>query len=152
MSAKQTIDKPDVNVDEVADRLAEAAIGEDDAAAKKREKKMRQKAKKEAAKTDEPKDDDKNGEEDTNNENKETKSKKKNKNKKSGGGGGAGAKTQTDPPSIPVSELFPSGNFPEGQIMEHPIANDDSKAKQRFSSEEARALDRAQLDMYNEIR
>lgn len=36
MSAKQTIDKPDVNVDEVADRLAEAAIGEDDAAAKKK--------------------------------------------------------------------------------------------------------------------
>ena len=151
MSAKQTIDKPDKNVDEVAEKLTEATI-EDDVAAKKREKKMRQKAKKEAAKTDEPKDDDKNGEEGTNNENKETKSKKKNKNKKSGGGGGAGAKTQTDPPSIPVSALFPSGNFPEGQIMEHPIANDDSKAKQRFSSEEARALDRAQLDMYNEIR
>ena len=36
--------------------------------------------------------------------------------------------------------------------MDHPIANDDSKAKQRFTSEEARALDRAQLDMYNEIR
>ena len=52
MSAKQTIDKPDENVDEVADKLTEAAIGEDDAAAKKREKKMRQKAKKEAAKTD----------------------------------------------------------------------------------------------------
>ena len=61
--------------------------------------------------------------EDTNDKNnKETKSKKKNKNKKSGGGGGGGsAKTQTDPPSIPVSELFPGGNFPEGQIMEHPI-------------------------------
>ena len=121
MSAKQTIDKPDVNVDEVADRLAEAAIGEDDAAAKKREKKMRQKAKKEAAKPDES--NDKNGQEDTNNENKEaSKSKKKNKNKKTGGGGsGGGAKTQTDPPSIPISQLYPGGNFPEGQIMEHPI-------------------------------
>merc|ERR1712203_981967 len=152
MSAKQTIDKPDENVDEVADKLTEAAIGEDDAAAKKREKKMRQKAKKEAAKPDES--NDKNGQEDTNNENKEaSKSKKKNKNKKTGGGGsGGGAKTQTDPPSIPVSHLYPGGNFPEGQIMEHPIANDDSKAKQRFTSEEARALDRAQLDMYNEIR
>merc|ERR1711963_761813 len=89
----------------------------------------------------------KNGE---NNENGEAKSKKNKKsNKKSGGGG---PKTQTDPPSVPISELFPNGNFPEGQIMEHPIANDDSKAKQRFGSEEARALDRAQLDMYNEIR
>lgn len=152
MSAKQTIDKPDKNVDELAEKLTESAtIGDDDdAAAKKREKKMRQKAKKDAEKPD----NDKNGQEDTNDKNnKETKSKKKNKNKKSGGGGGGGsAKTQTDPPSIPVSELFPGGNFPEGQIMEHPIANDDSKAKQRFSSEEARALDRAQLDMYNEIR
>ena len=68
MSAKQTIDKPDENVDEVADKLTEATI-EDDAAAKKKEKKMRQKAKKEAAKPDDP--NDKNGQEDTNNENKE---------------------------------------------------------------------------------
>ena len=148
MSAKQTLEKPEKKVDEVSDQLSEATI-EDDAAAKKREKKLRQKAKKEAAKTDESKDNgttegsEKNGDEN----NKETKSKKKNKNKKSGG-----PKTQTDPPSIPISELFSNGNFPEGQIMQHPIANDDSKAKDRFSSEEARALDRAQLDMYNEIR
>jgi len=71
--------------------------------------------------------------------------KKKNKKKKSG-------KTQTDPPTIPISELFPNGNFPEGQIMEHPISADDKKAADRFSSEEARAIDRLQIDLYNEVR
>jgi hypothetical protein len=26
---------------------------------------------------------------------------------------------QTDPPSIPVDELFPSGDFPEGEIQQY---------------------------------
>ena len=26
---------------------------------------------------------------------------------------------QTDPPTIPVSELFPSGEFPEGEIQQY---------------------------------
>lgn len=30
-------------------------------------------------------------------------------------------KTQTYPPSIPVCDLFPDGNFPLGEILEHPI-------------------------------
>jgi len=71
--------------------------------------------------------------------------KKKNKKKKTG-------KTQTDPPTIPIFELFPTGSFPEGQIMDHPISADDKKAADRFSSEEARAIDRLQIDMYNEVR
>lgn len=86
--------------------------------------------------------------------------KKKPKNKKKKEGGDSGnvaapaiiAKTQTDPPTVPISELFPGGTFPVGQIMEHPIAQDDAKAKNRFNSEESRAIDRMQLDMYNEIR
>lgn len=36
--------------------------------------------------------------------------------------------------------------------MEYPVPQDDQKARDRFTSEEKRALDRAQLDMYNEIR
>merc|ERR550539_1919050 len=60
--------------------------------------------------------------------------------------------TQTTPPSVPISQLFPSGQFPQGQIMDHPIAANDATAKTRFSSEESRALDRIQLDMYNEVR
>ena len=32
-----------------------------------------------------------------------------------------GAKGQTFPPTIPVSQLFPSGIFPAGEIQEHPL-------------------------------
>ena len=91
----------------------------------------------------------------------------RNKNKKKEGGGGAegeasssgagggnnkGAKKQTDPPSIAICDLFPSGQFPEGQIMEYPAAQDGRSAKDRFGTEEKRALDRSQIDMYNEVR
>lgn len=62
-----------------------------------------------------------------------------------------GPKKQTDPPSIPISQLF-TGNFPVGQEMEYPVPQNDQTARDRFSSEEKRALDRSQLDMYNEIR
>lgn len=83
-----------------------------------------------------------NGDEDSQNK------KKKNKKKKKGGE----PLVQTSPPTIAIKELFPTGQFPEGQIMEHPIGENDAKAKDRFSSEEARAIDRLQIDMYNEIR
>ena len=66
--------------------------------------------------------------------------------------GGTPKGVQTDPPTIPISELFNGSNYPVGQEMEYPIGQDDLKAKSRFSSEEKRALDRLQLDMYNEIR
>lgn len=80
----------------------------------------------------------------------EKKKKKKNKNKS----GKNINKVQTDPPTIPISELFPDGNFPEGQIMEHGPAEgiDERTAKDRFSSEEKRALDRMHNDIYQEIR
>ena len=26
---------------------------------------------------------------------------------------------QTDPPTVPISQLFPNGDFPEGQIMSY---------------------------------
>jgi methionyl aminopeptidase len=58
---------------------------------------------------------------------------------------------QTDPPTVPICDLF-QGNYPVGQEMEYPALQDDQKARDRFTSEEKRALDRAQLDMYNEIR
>lgn len=53
-----------------------------------------------------------------------------------------------------MSELFSDGNFPIGQIMDHPPAAgiDDRTAKERFSSEEARAFDRMHNDIYNEAR
>ncbi|XP_060080455.1 methionine aminopeptidase 2-like [Ylistrum balloti] len=72
--------------------------------------------------------------------------KKKKKKKKKGG------KQQTDPPSIPISELFPDGNYPEGQVTEYPPLKDDRTAKDRFTSEEKKALDRANIEVYQEIR
>lgn len=68
--------------------------------------------------------------------------------KKSGGKKKGGK--QTNPPTIPIDELFPDGTYPVGQIMDY--QTDDRTAKDRFSSEEKRALDRSQLDMYNEVR
>lgn len=61
-------------------------------------------------------------------------------------------KGQTDPPTVPIVQLFPDGNFPIGQIMEYPVVADDRTAKDRFTSEEKKALDRSQLDIYNDIR
>ncbi|KAK9890926.1 hypothetical protein WA026_012267 [Henosepilachna vigintioctopunctata] len=74
--------------------------------------------------------------------------KKKKRNKKKGNG----KPKQTDPPSIPIVDLFPDQIFPEGQIMEYPVKNDDRTAKDRFSSEEKRARDRMNNDDYNEVR
>ena len=42
-----------------------------------------------------------------------------------------GVKVQSDPPSVPISELF-TGTYPVGQEMEYPVAQDDLKAKNRF--------------------
>ncbi|CAF4777279.1 unnamed protein product [Pieris macdunnoughi] len=82
-------------------------------------------------------------------EGEDKKKKKKNKNKNK-----SGIKSQTSPPTIPIAELFPDGNFPEGQIMDHGPAEgiDERTAKDRFSSEEKRALDRMHQDIYQEIR
>lgn len=55
---------------------------------------------------------------------------------------------QTEPPSIPVSELFPSGKFPEGEIQEHPGDFNNF----RTTDEEKRHLDRLQSDLYETLR
>ncbi|PNS14115.1 methionine aminopeptidase, type II [Sphaceloma murrayae] len=61
--------------------------------------------------------------------------------------GGAGAKAQSDPPRVPVSQLFPSGTYPEGEIQEY--KNDNTF---RTTSEEKRHLDRMNNDFLNEYR
>ena len=50
---------------------------------------------------------------------------------------------QTNPPSVPVAQLFKTGSFPEGQIMEHP----GDFNTYRITSEEKRALDRAGAEL-----
>lgn len=59
-------------------------------------------------------------------------------------------KKQTYPPSIPVCELYPNGEFPKG--MEMLYGGNDVAAQHRVTSEEKRALERAQADIYNDIR
>lgn len=80
-------------------------------------------------------------------ENVDSEKKKKKRNRKKGG-----KPAQTDPPSIPIVDLFPEQVFPLGEIMQHPAVNDDRTAKDRFTSEEKRALDRLHNDIYNEVR
>ena len=75
-----------------------------------------------------------------------SKKKKKRKPKKKKGGAG-GSKTQTSPPRVPISDLFPNGQYPEGEICEY--RNENSF---RTTNEEKRHLDRMNNDYLNEYR
>lgn len=81
------------------------------------------------------------------NEEKDPEKKKKKRNRKKGG-----KTVQTDPPSIPIVDLYPDQVFPIGEIMDYPPPKDDRTAKDRFTTEEKRALDRMHNDIYNEVR
>lgn len=85
--------------------------------------------------------------------------KKRRRRKKKGGGGGGGADggagsklQQTDPPSIPICDLFPEGNFPIGECLDYPPTQDGRTAKDRTTSEEAKARDRLHEDIYKNFR
>ena len=54
---------------------------------------------------------------------------------------------QTSPPRIPVSQLFPNQQYPEGQVVEYANAN-----SYRTTNEEKRHLDRMNNDFLNEYR
>ncbi|KAG5530289.1 hypothetical protein RHGRI_025298 [Rhododendron griersonianum] len=54
---------------------------------------------------------------------------------------------QTDPPSLPIVDLFPSGEFPEGEIQQY---KDDNLW--RTTSEEKRELERLEKPVYNSVR
>ncbi|KAJ5673920.1 Methionine aminopeptidase 2-1 [Penicillium macrosclerotiorum] len=70
------------------------------------------------------------------------KKKRKSKKKKKGG-----AKVQSSPPRVPVSNLFPNGQYPEGEIVEY--KNDNAY---RTTNEEKRYLDRMNNDFLQEYR
>ncbi|KAM9754808.1 methionine aminopeptidase 2-like isoform 2-T2 [Menidia menidia] len=78
-------------------------------------------------------------------ENSAGKKKRKKKKKK-------GLKGQTDPPSVPICELYPNGDFPKGEECEYPPSKDGRSAAWRVSSEEKRALDRANEEMWSDFR
>lgn len=54
---------------------------------------------------------------------------------------------QTDPPSIPVADLFPSEDFPEGEIQQYKEDN-----LWRETSEEKREQERLEKPIYNAVR
>lgn len=70
------------------------------------------------------------------------KKKRKPKKKKKGG-----AKKQSSPPRVPISELFPNNQYPEGEIVEY---KDDNNY--RTTNEEKRYLDRMKNDFLQEYR
>ncbi|XP_035498542.1 methionine aminopeptidase 2 isoform X4 [Scophthalmus maximus] len=78
-------------------------------------------------------------------ENSAGKKKRKKKKKK-------GLKGQTDPPSVPICELYPNGDFPKGEECEYPPSKDGRSAAWRTTSEEKRALDRANEEMWSDFR
>lgn len=56
-------------------------------------------------------------------------------------------KQQTAPPTIPVSQLFPDGKYPEGDWQSY---KDDQRWRE--TSEEKRQMERLQWDQLNEVR
>lgn len=75
------------------------------------------------------------------------KKKKKPKKKKKAAGTGGGSKAQTSPPRVPVSQLFPNGEYPTGQEVEYKNEN-----AFRTTNEEKRHLDRMNSDFVSEYR
>ncbi|VDD80814.1 unnamed protein product [Mesocestoides corti] len=59
---------------------------------------------------------------------------------------------QTDPPTIPVSQLYPGKDFPIGEIMEYTNSTDGRTAINRMTSQECRLQDEARLEVYQDIR
>ncbi|PWA30194.1 hypothetical protein CCH79_00014918 [Gambusia affinis] len=94
----------------------------------------------------EDKEKDEEGEEDGDDgENAAGKKKKKKKKKK-------GSKAQTDPPSVPICELYPNGVFPIGQECEYPVCQDGRSATWRMTMEERRVMDKANEEVWNDFR
>ncbi|KAM8910474.1 methionine aminopeptidase 2 [Spinachia spinachia] len=92
------------------------------------------------------KDNEEDGEEDGDDgENSAGKKKKKKKKKK-------GPKCQTEIPSVPICDLYPSGVFPIGQECEYPTLQDGRSAAWRTTHEEKRVLDKANEEVWNDFR
>nr|XP_054486937.1 methionine aminopeptidase 2 isoform X3 [Agelaius phoeniceus] len=150
---------------EPEDRDGAAGLGADDGAKKKRKKKKKGRAgpagqetdkemegalddvakqlDKQALEEKEKDDDDDDG--DGEGDGATGKKKKKKKKKK-------GPKVQTDPPSIPICDLFPSNVFPKGEECEYPPTQDGRTAAWRTTSEEKKALDQASEEIWNDFR
>ncbi|CAB1322687.1 unnamed protein product [Coregonus sp. 'balchen'] len=65
---------------------------------------------------------------------------------------GEEVKGQTDPPTIPICELYPSAVFPKGEECEYPPSKDGRSAAWRTTHEEKRVLDKANEEMWSDFR
>lgn len=84
---------------------------------------------------------------------KKKKKKPNNKNKPAAAKAAAAAAAAPNaPPKLSIVQQFPNGDYPVGEIQKHPVFTDDRQAKDRFTSEEKRAVDRLHTDIYNELR
>ncbi|TRY58380.1 hypothetical protein DNTS_018477 [Danionella cerebrum] len=61
-------------------------------------------------------------------------------------------RTQTDPPSVPICELYPINKFPLGQECEYPPVQAGCSAVWRMTREEKRVLDEASEEMWSDFR
>ncbi|KAA3681033.1 methionyl aminopeptidase [Paragonimus westermani] len=59
---------------------------------------------------------------------------------------------QTDPPSIPICDLYPNRDYPAGEILDYPVTADGRTAVNRTMSEECKARDMAHLETYQDFR
>ncbi|VDP60073.1 unnamed protein product [Schistosoma curassoni] len=64
----------------------------------------------------------------------------------------SGVIRQTDPPSIPVCQLYPKGDYPVGQIINYEPGTDCRTAINRTTSEECKARDNAHIEIYQQFR
>ncbi|XP_053318420.1 methionine aminopeptidase 2 [Spea bombifrons] len=150
---------------EVEEEEETTAVGENSASKKKRKKKKKtkpgQEAEKEVGSTtavidevtkrlekqeldNKEKDDD---EEDGEGEGDGASGKKKKKKKKK-----KGPKSQTDPPSVPICDLYTNGIFPKGQECEYPTLQDGRSAAWRTTSDEKKVLDQASEEIWTDFR
>ena len=123
MSGKETKD----DLDDLVNSIENASVGQK--SKKKKNKKKKDEGGENAADTEEKSAVVENGASENGLEQgaEESAANRKKKSKKKKGT----ASVQTDPPTVAVKDLFPSGQFPEGQIMEHPIALSNTTAKNR---------------------
>ncbi|CAH8297533.1 unnamed protein product, partial [Schistosoma turkestanicum] len=59
---------------------------------------------------------------------------------------------QTDPPSIPICQLYPLGDYPVGEIIDYEPNTDCRTAINRTTSEECKARDSAHVEIYQQFR
>ncbi|KAL5971602.1 Methionine aminopeptidase 2 [Taenia solium] len=59
---------------------------------------------------------------------------------------------QTNPPTVPICQLYPNKDFPLGEIMEYTPLTDGRTAVNRMTSQELRLHDEARLEIYQDLR